>query len=71
MTSFMPFYKKYSLTDEFYKFITPEHIHKFWEQLLKSMNRVDKNFKFQPLFKMLVEKIFLKKITTFEDILNE
>ena len=50
----MPFYKKYSATDEFYKFITPENIHKFWEQLQKSMYRFDKSFKFQPLFKALI-----------------
>ena len=31
MTSFMPFYKKYSNTDAFFKFISPEQIHKFWQ----------------------------------------
>lgn len=67
----MPFYKKYSVTDEFYKFITPEHIHKFWEQMIKSMSRVDKKFKFNPSFKTLVEKIFLKKIKTFDEIMND
>jgi len=67
----MPFYKKYSVTDEFYKLITQEHIHKFWEQLLKSMGRVDKKFKFSAQFKTLIEKIFLKKIKTFEEIFNE
>lgn len=46
LTSFMPFYKKYSSTDAFFKFISEEHIHKFWQELLKRMQRVDKAFKF-------------------------
>ena len=67
----MPFYKKYSSSDAFYKFIHPEHIHKFWQELQKRMNRIDKTFVFSPELKKLVEGIFLKKIKTFEEIQAE
>ena len=65
LTSFMPFYKKYSATDAFFKFISEEHIHKFWQELQKRMTRLDKNFKFSAELKQLTEGIFLKKIKTF------
>jgi hypothetical protein len=61
----MPFYKRYSSTDAFFKFISEEHIHKFWQELLKRMVKIDKKFTFSSQLKKLVEGIFLKKITTF------
>lgn len=64
----MPFYKKYSSTDAFYKFISEEHIHKFWQELIKRMQRVDKTFKFSGDLKRMVEGIFLKKITSLEEL---
>jgi len=65
LTSFMPFYKKYSTTDAFFKFISSEHIHKFWQELQKRMARVDKKFIFSAELKKMIENIFLKKIHTF------
>jgi hypothetical protein len=66
MTSFMPFYKKYSPTDTFYKFINPEHMHKFWNELHKRISKIDKKFQFSQEFMDLVEAIFLKKLLTFD-----
>jgi hypothetical protein len=65
----MPFYKKYSPTDTFYKFINPEHMHKFWNELLKRISKIDKKFQFSQEFMDLVEAIFLKKLLTFDEIL--
>jgi hypothetical protein len=71
VTSFMPFYKKYSNTDAFFKFISEEHIHKFWQELQKRMMRFDKSFKFSNELKKLIEGILLKKIKKFEEIKEE
>ena len=71
LTSFMPFYKKYSSTDIFFKFIASEQPNKFWQEIQKKMIKTDKNFSFSPEVKRLLENIFLKKITSFSQIWDE
>jgi hypothetical protein len=66
----MPFYKKDSPTDTFFKFITAESIHKFWTNIEKRMGKVDKKFKLSSDFKNLIEDIFLKRINSFAAILE-
>lgn len=68
LTSFMPFYKKYSPTDTYFKFLTPEHIHKFWQELQKKIQKLDKKFSFSTEVRDLIEGIFLKKFTKFSDL---
>jgi hypothetical protein len=48
LTAFPPFYKKYSPTDTYFKFLSPEHIYKFWQELHKKVARSDKHFAFSP-----------------------
>lgn len=66
----MPFYKKDSPTDTFFKFITVESIHKFWNNLEKRMGKVDKTFKLSSDFKNLIEDIFFKRVASFAAILE-
>ena len=54
LTSSMPFYKKTSPTDTYYKFLSPEHIHKFWQELQKKVLKMDKKFSFSPEAKDLL-----------------
>ncbi len=68
LTAFPPFYKKYSPTDTYFKFLSPEHIHKFWQELQKKVARSDKHFAFSSDVRDLLEAIFLRKYTTFSQI---
>lgn len=61
----MPFYKKNSPTDAYFKFLSQDHIHKFWQELQKKMTKLDKKFAFSSEVKDLLEAIFLKKFTKF------
>lgn len=66
----MPFYKKNSATDTYYKFLTQSQIHKFWQEVQKRMSKIDKQFAFSTDIKDLIEGIFLKRITSFSEILK-
>lgn len=70
LTSFMPFYKKNSPTDAYFKFLSQDHIGKFWQEMQKKMTKIDKKFAFSSEVKDLLEAIFLKKFTKFEEILS-
>lgn len=65
LTTAMPFYKKNSPTDTYYKFLSQEHIHKFWQEMQKKIQKTDKKFSFSPEVKDLLEGIFLKKMNKF------
>jgi hypothetical protein len=69
LTSFMPFYKKDSPTDTYFKFLTADHIHKFWQELQKKMQRTDKKFAFSSEVKDLIEGVFLKKTTKLSELI--
>lgn len=68
LTAFMPFYKKHSPTDTYFKFLSPEHIHKFWQELQRKVQKTDKKFAFSPEVRNLIEGIFLKKLTSLSDL---
>lgn len=63
-----PFPNKEIKKSQFYKFLTDDHIAKFWQQIEKSIRSRSKNFSFSLEFKKIVGLLLLDRLTSYEEI---